>query len=164
MDELKGPKDAPWLARLRELGLELPVVAKPVAAYVPAVRHGNVVFVSGQLPSAGGQVVHLGRLGAGLDVQEGQAAARLCALNALAAASAVAPGGPAGLCGVLKVEGFVQCTADFHDQAQVINGASDLLGAVFPGTGHARAAVGCAALPLDAAVEVAVTFWVAECP
>ena len=153
-----------WLARLRELGLELPTVAKPVAAYVPAVRHGAFVFVSGQLPSSGGQLLHRGRLGADLNVEQGRAAARLCALNALAAAASVAPGGPAGLISVLKVDGFVQCTPEFHDQAQVINGASELLGAVFPGSGHARAAVGCAALPLDAAVEVAVTFLVGDRP
>ena len=164
MDELDGGAGTAWWVRLRELGLELPTVAKPVAAYVPAVRHGPFVFVSGQLPSAGGQLLHRGRLGADVDIEQGRAAARLCALNALAAAAAVAPGGPAGLAAVLKVDGFVQCTADFHDQAQVINGASELLGAAFPGSGHARAAVGCAALPLDAAVEVAVTFLVAERP
>ena len=161
---MDGSAGAEWLARLRELGLELPQVPPPVAAYVPAVRQGALVFVSGQLPSAAGQVMYRGRLGEGLGVQEGRAAARLCALNALAAASSVAPGGPGGVLGVLKVDGFVQSTPEFHDQAQVLNGASELLGALFPGSGHARAAVGSPALPLDAAVEVAVTFLVAERP
>ncbi len=159
-----GGLEADWLTRLRELGLELPAVPRPVAAYVPAVRHGPFVFVAGQLPSSGGQLLHRGRLGADLGVEDGRAAARLCALNALAAAASIAPGGPSGVLAVLKVDGFVQCTPDFHDQAQVLNGASELLGALFQGSGHARAAVGCAALPLDAAVEVAVTFLVAERP
>lgn len=147
-----------WLARLSELGLQLPAVAKPVAAYVPAVAHRGLVHVSGQLPSAGGQVLHRGRVGAGVSIEEGQVAARLCALNALAAACAAVPGGAGAITSVLKVEGFVQCGPDFHDQPKVINGASELFGALFPGTGHARVAVGAVALPLDAAVEVAVTF------
>ncbi len=162
VDGLDGAAEADWLGHLRALGLELPPVPKPVAAYVPAVRHGALVFVSGQLPGASGQVLYKGRLGEGVGVEEGRAAARLCALNALAAACSVAPGGASGVVGVVKVDGFVQCTPDFHDQAQVLNGASELFGALFPGGGHARAAVGCAALPLDAAVEVAVTFRVAE--
>lgn len=147
-----------WRAALAELGLELPAVAKPIAAYVPAVAHGGLVYVAGQLPSASGQVLYKGRVGDGLSIEEGQLAARLCALNALAAACAAAPGGAQAIIGVLKVEGFVQCVADFHDQPKVINGASEFFGALFPGTGHARVAVGAVALPLDAAVEVAVTF------
>jgi enamine deaminase RidA (YjgF/YER057c/UK114 family) len=156
--------EAAWLGRLAALGLELPAVPRPVAAYVPAVRSGELIFVSGQLPSAGGQLMYRGRFGADLGVEEGQAAARLCALNALAAACAVAPGGAAGLAGVVRVEGFVQCAPDFHDQSKVCNGASELFGALFPDGGHARTAVGCAALPLDAAVEVAVTFRVSAEP
>ncbi len=151
-----------WLDRLRDLGLELPPVAPPVAAYVPAVRHGDLILVSGQLPVSGGQLRYRGHLGGGVSVEDGQAAARLAALGALAAACAVAPGGPAGVGQPLSVEGFVQCTPDFHDQAKVINGASELFGALFPGVGHRRAAVGCAALPLDAAVEVAVIFAVRQ--
>ncbi len=154
---MSGDRPA-WLDRLADLGLELPPVARPVAAYVPAVVHGDLVYVSGQLPVAGGQLRYRGHLGAGTAVEEGHAAARLCALNALAAACAVAPGGAAAIVGALRVEGFVQCAPDFHEQPAVINGASELYGALFPGTGHARAAVGCAALPLDAVVEVAVTF------
>lgn len=149
---------AHWQERLTALGLQLPAPAKPVAAYVPAVAHGDLVYVSGQLPLSGGEVAYRGRVGGELSVADGQAAARLCALGALAAASAATPGGAADLVGVLRVEGFVQCAGDFHQQPQVINGASELLGALFPGAGHARIAVGVAALPLDAAVEVAVTF------
>ena len=149
---------APWLARLTGLGLELPPAARPVATYVPAAAFGGLVWVSGQLPMVRGEVAVRGRLGAGLDLAAGQEAARLCVLNALAAACAVVPGGAAGLEGVLRVEGFVQCTPEFHDQPRVVNGASDLLAVLFPGGGHVRTAVGCAALPLDAAVEVAVVF------
>lgn len=152
------PERPAWQEHLAAMGLSLPPVAPPVAAYVPAVVQGDLVYVSGQLPSSAGQVRHRGRLGGGVELEEGRAAARLCALNALAAAAAVAPGGPAAIAGVVKVEGFVQCTPEFHDQPAVINGASELFGALFPGGGHARAAVGCAALPLDAAVEVAVIF------
>ncbi len=147
-----------WLERLRAMDLELPEVARPVAAYVPAVLHGGLIMVSGQLPTSKGQLCYRGRVGTELTVEEGQAAARLCALNALAAAASVAPGGAAALSAPLAVQGFVQCGAEFHDQARVLNGASELLGALFPGRGHSRAAVGCSALPLDAAVEVAMTF------
>ena len=144
-----------WLTRLHQLGLGLPPVPRPVAAYVPAVVHGDLVYVSGQLPLQEGRLAHRGHLGAGLDVTSGREAARLCALGALAAAAAAAPG---PLEAVIRVEGFVQCTAEFHDQPQVINGASELFAALFPGGGHARSAVGCAALPMDAAVELAVIF------
>ncbi len=149
---------APWLDRLAALGLELPPAPRPVATYVPATVAGNLIWVSGQLPTAAGEVRFRGRLGAGLDVAQGQEAARLCALNALAAACGAAAGGAAAIAGVLRVEGYVQCAPEFHDQPKVLNGASDLFGALFPGTGHVRSAVGCAALPLDAAVEVAVVF------
>ncbi len=149
---------AAWLRRLAELGLELPEVARPVAAYVPARVHGGLVYVSGQLPMVRGEVSQRGRLGQAVSVEQGQEAARRATLNALAAASAVAPGGPEAIVGVLRVEGFVQCDPDFHEQPQVINGASHLLGTLFPEAGHVRLAVGCQSLPLDAAVEVAVTF------
>lgn len=151
-----------WLERLRDLGLELPPVAQPVAAYVPAVRHGGLIWVSGQLPLLGGQLRYRGHLGAAVSLAEGQAAAKLAALGALSAASAVAPGGAVGLGAPISVEGFVQCTPEFHDQAKVINGASELFGVLFPGVGHRRAAVGCTAIPLDAAVEVAVVFAVRQ--
>lgn len=149
-----------WLRRLREIGLELPPVSAPVAAYVPARLHGGLIWVSGQLPRAQGEIRYRGHLGGGVSLEDGQAAARLAALGALAAAAAVAPGGPAGLGAPLSVEGFVQCTPDFHEQPQVVNGASELFGAIFPGEGHRRSAIGCAALPLDAAVEIAVVFTV----
>ena len=146
-----------WLHRLADLGLRLPAVAAPVAAYVPATCEGSLIWVSGQLPTSEGRIL-TGRLGAGLDLEEGRAAARLCALNALAAAVAACPDGPGGIGGVVRVEGYVQCVPDFHEQPKVVNGASELFGALFPGPGHARLAIGCAALPLDAAVEVAVIF------
>jgi len=151
---------APWWARLRALGLDLPPVPAPVAAYVPALCCGSLILVSGQLPLVAGQLAHRGRVGQDLGVEEGQAAARLCALNALAAACGVVPQDCA-LAGVARVEGFVQCGPEFHDQARVCNGASELFGALFPGAGHARLAIGCSALPLDAAVEIAVTFLLA---
>ncbi len=153
-----------WVQRLAELGLELPDVARPVAAYVPARVHGDLVHVSGQLPSVRGAVRQQGRLGEDVTVEQGQEAARLATLNALAAAAAVAPGGAEAIDGVLRVEGYVQCSPDFHEQPQVVNGASHLLGTLFPGAGHVRLAVGCAALPLNAAVEVAVTFILAPRP
>jgi len=147
-----------WLGRLERLGLALPPVPQALAAYVPAVRDGGVIWVSGQLPISDGRIAICGRLGADLGVAEGQAAARLCVLGALAAAAALAP---EGLSGPLRVEGYVQCTPEFQDQPAVLNGASELLGLLFPGRGHARLAVGCAALPRDAAVEVACVFRVA---
>ncbi len=147
-----------WLQRLEDLGLRLPAVPAPVAAYVPAVLHGGLIWVSGQLPVIGGQLQYHGQLGAGVALEEAYAAARLCALNALAAASSVAPAGPAGVGAPVSVEGFVQCVPDFRDQAKVINGASELFGQLFPGGGHRRFAVGCAALPLGSPVEVGVLF------
>lgn len=150
--------EAPWLSILKGMGLDLPAVPKPVAAYVPAVVHGNLIFVSGQLPLIEGRLAYRGRLGEDLDLEDGRAAARLCALNALAAAAAASPRGPGAVRGVVRVEGFVACVPGFQEQPQVINGASELYGALFPGQGHARLAVGCAALPLGAAVEVAVLF------
>ena len=149
---------AAWLRRLAEMGLDLPDVARPVAAYVPARVHGDLIHVSGQLPAVRGEIRQRGRLGDDVTVEQGQDAARLATLNALAAAASVAPGGPDAIGGVLRVEGYVQCSPDFHEQSQVVNGASHLLGALFPEAGHVRLAVGCAALPLNAAVEVAVTF------
>lgn len=146
-----------WLERLNALGLKLPPVARPVAAYVPAVSHGGVLFVSGQLPTTEGRLRYTGRLGDGVTIEDGYAAARLCVCNALAAAASAA-GGPEGVGPALWVQGFVQSDPGFHDQSKVINGASELLGELFPGIGHARLAVGVPALPLDAAVEVAVMF------
>ena len=141
--------------RLEELGISLPEPARPVAAYVTAVRSGNMVYVSGQLPVVEGRPAHLGRLGAdGLSLEEGVEAARRCAVNVLAVLKAEL-GELARVRRVVKVTGFVASAPDFHDQPKVINGASELFMAVFGDAGrHARSAVGMAALPLGVPVEV----------
>ncbi len=145
----EGPEE-----RLRELGLELPAVPEPAGSYVPATRTGNLVFTAGQLPFVGGELRQRGRVGEEVTLEEAQQAARLCALNALAAAAAEA-GGLSNIRRVIKVTGFVASARNFNAQPQVINGASDLLGEVFGEAGlHARSAVGVAELPLGAPVEV----------
>ncbi len=141
-------------ARLRELGLELPVVPEPAGAYVPATRAGSLVFTAGQLPFENGELRKTGKVGDAVSAEEAHAAARLCALNALAAAAAEA-GGLDRIGRVIKVTGFVASAAGFNALPQVINGASELIGEVFGEAGlHARSAVGIAELPLDAPVEV----------
>jgi enamine deaminase RidA (YjgF/YER057c/UK114 family) len=141
-------------ARLRELGLELPAVPEPAAAYIPATRAGSLIFTAGQLPIEEGELRTTGKVGDAVSVVEAYEAARLCALNALAAAAAEA-GGLNGISRVVKVTGFVASAPDFNLQPQVINGASELLGEVFGEAGlHARSAVGVAELPLGAPVEV----------
>jgi enamine deaminase RidA (YjgF/YER057c/UK114 family) len=144
--------------RLRELGLDLPPVAAPVAAYVPAVRSGNLVFVSGQLPMVDGKLPLTGKVGAdGISVEQARGLAQRCALNALAAAAEVA-GGLDAIARVVKVVGYVACTPDFAAHPQVINGASELLGHVLGDAGvHARVAIGVPSLPLDAPVEIEMT-------
>lgn len=143
--------------RLRELGLELPPVVPPVAAYVPAVRSGNLVFTSGQLPMVEGELPATGKVGAMVTPEQAKDLARTCALNGLAAIDALV--GLDAVTRVVKVVGFVASAPDFTGQPGVINGASELLGDVFgsgeggPGQ-HARSAVGVASLPLDAPVEV----------
>ena len=140
--------------RLTELGLALPPVAKPVAAYVPAVVSGNHVYTSGQLPMVGGVLPALGKVGAEVSADEAKEFARICALNALAAADSVI-GSLDRVTKVVKVVGFVASAPDFTGQPGVVNGASELLGEVFGEIGiHARSAVGVAVLPLDAPVEV----------
>jgi enamine deaminase RidA (YjgF/YER057c/UK114 family) len=140
--------------RLAALGLALPDVVPPLAAYVPAVRIGNLVYTSGQLPVAGGQLQATGKVGAEVGATEAAAAARTCALNALAAAASVA-GGLDAIRRVVKMTGFVASAPDFTAQPQVVNGASELLLEVFGEAGkHARSAVGVAALPLDVPVEI----------
>ena len=140
--------------RLRQLGVDLPTPAAPVAAYVPCVRTGNLVYVSGQVPTAAGQPTHLGRLGEGVSLEDGRAAARTCAVNVLAALKAEL-GELARVRRVVKVTGFVASTPDFTDHPKVVNAASELFGEVFGEAGrHARAAVGVAALPLGVPVEV----------
>jgi enamine deaminase RidA (YjgF/YER057c/UK114 family) len=140
--------------RLQELGVDLPAPAAPVAAYVPCVRTGNLVYVSGQVPSVDGKPTHLGHLGDDVDLEAGRAAARTCAVNVLAALKAEL-GELSRVRRVVKVTGFVAATADFTDSPKVVNAASELFGEVFGDAGrHARAAVGVAALPLGVPVEV----------
>ena len=142
-------------ARLAELGIELPAVAKPLAAYVPAVRAGNLVFTAGQLPVRDGKLVGSGKVGAEVSPEDAKSLARLCALNALAAVHSVADIDTVSR--VVKVVGFVSSAPDFTGQPGVVNGASELFGEVFGDAGaHARSAVGVAELPLDAPVEVEV--------
>lgn len=139
--------------KLEELGLALPKAAAPVATYVPAVEAGGLLHVSGQLPFRDGKVV-TGRLGDDLDVAAGQEAAKLCALMVVAQVKA-ALGDLSRVGRIVKLGVFVNSTADFGDQPEVANGASDLMVALFGDAGkHARAAVGVAALPRHAAVEV----------
>jgi enamine deaminase RidA (YjgF/YER057c/UK114 family) len=141
-------------ARLAALGLTLPKVTPPLAAYVPAVRTGSYVYTAGQLPVVDGQLLATGKVGAEVGAAEAAALARTCALNALAAAASVA-GGLSGIARIVKVTGFVASAPDFTGQAQVVNGASELLIEVFGEAGrHARSAVGMAVLPLNSPVEV----------
>jgi enamine deaminase RidA (YjgF/YER057c/UK114 family) len=140
--------------RLAELGLSVPEVAAPVAAYVPAVRTGNHVHTSGQLPLREGQLLRTGKVGAEVSQEDAVECARQCGLNALAAIRAEV-GELAAVKRVVKVVAFVASTPDFTGQPQVANGVSELLGEVFGEAGrHARSAVGVAVLPLDAPVEV----------
>ena len=140
--------------RLAELGLTLPGVAAPVAAYVPAVRSGEHVFTSGQLPMVEGALAATGKVGAEVSAEDAKGLARICALNALAAVKAEI-GDLANVRRVVKVVGFVASAPGFTGQPGVVNGASELLGEVFGERGvHARSAVGVAVLPLDAPVEV----------
>ena len=139
--------------RLTELGLELPSVVPPVAAYVPAVRSGDLVYTSGQLPVSEGRMDVTGKVGALVTPEQAKELARVCALNGLAAIDALV--GLDSVVRVVKVVGFVASAPDFTGQPAVVNGASELLGDVFGDAGqHARSAVGVAALPLDAPVEV----------
>jgi enamine deaminase RidA (YjgF/YER057c/UK114 family) len=140
--------------RLEELGHPLPEVAKPVAAYVPAVRSGNHVYTSGQLPMREGKLVTTGKVGGEVTPEQAQDCARQCLLNALAAIRAEV-GDLSAVKRVVKVVAFVASTPDFTGQPGVANGASELLGEVFGDVGkHARSAVGVPVLPLDAPVEV----------
>ena len=140
--------------RLAALGLTLPPVAAPVAAYVPAVRTGTYVYTSGQLPTVDGKLPAVGKVGDEVSAQDAAGMARTCALNALAAAASAA-GGLEAIRRIVKVTGFVASAPGFGGQAQVINGASELLIEVFGEDGkHARSAIGVAELPLNAPVEV----------
>jgi enamine deaminase RidA (YjgF/YER057c/UK114 family) len=141
-------------ARLAELGIELPDVPAPVAAYVPAVRSGDLIYTSGQLPFVSGQLTGTGKVGAGLDTETAAGLARTAALNAVAAAAALA-GGVDAIEQVVKLVVFVASDPSFTAQPAVANGASMLVGQIFGDAGrHARSAVGVAVLPLDSPVEV----------
>ena len=151
-------------ARLAELGLTLPPVAAPVAAYVPAVRVGDLVYSSGQLPTVAGQLVATGKVGGEVSVETAVECARIAALNGLAAVSEQA-GGIDEIERVVRVVIFVASTPDFTAQPQVGNGASNVVGEIFGAAGrHARSAVGVAVLPLDAPVEVEVVVQVRSRP
>lgn len=155
---MTASSDAP-LARLAALGLTLPAAAAPVANYVPFSRAGNLLFVSGQLPMGAGGIdpAHKGKLGAGVTLEAGQAAARQAALNVLAQANAAV--GDLAKLRAVRLGGYVNSAPDFAALPQVVNGASDLVAAVLGENGrHARFAVGVAQLPLDAAVEVEGVF------
>ncbi|HEX3787563.1 MAG TPA: RidA family protein [Pseudonocardiaceae bacterium] len=148
---LSGP--GTWTQRLADLGITLPAVAAPVAAYVPAVRSGNQVFTSGQLPFVDGTLAASGKVGGEVGPDEAKRHARTCALNALAAVHALV--GIDAVVRVVKVVGFVASAEGFTGQPVVVNGASELLGEIFGEAGaHARSAVGVAELPLGAPVEV----------
>ena len=140
--------------RLQGLGLSIPDVAKPVAAYVPAVRTGTYVLTSGQLPLREGSLLAAGKVGGQVSPEQAYECARQCALNAIAAVRAEV-GDLSAVTRVVKVVAFVSSTTDFTGQPQVANGASELLGEVFADAGqHARSAVGVPVLPMDAPVEV----------
>lgn len=149
-----------WSARLTELGIELPAVVAPLAAYVPAVQTGNLVYTSGQLPIEAGELGQTGKVGAEVSPEEAKAQARICALNALAAVHALV--GIDAVVKVVKVVGFVASAPGFSGQPGVINGASELFGEVFGDAGaHARSAVGVFELPRNTPVEVEIIVEVA---
>jgi enamine deaminase RidA (YjgF/YER057c/UK114 family) len=140
-------------ARLGQLGIALPELVAPLASYVPAVRTGNLVYTSGQLPITDGKLAGSGKVGAEVSPEDAKAMARICALNALAAVNSLV--GIDAVTRVVKVVGFVASASGFNGQPGVVNGASDLLAEVFGEQGaHARSAVGVSELPLDAPVEV----------
>lgn len=144
--------------RLREAGFEVPSAQPSIANYVPALEAGGMLYVSGQLPIAAGQVRYRGRVGIDLDIEQGKLAAQLCALNILGQAK-MALGELDRIARCVRLGGFVSCDGNFHEQPAVVNGASDLIVAALGEAGrHTRAAVGSSALPLNAAVEVDAIF------
>ena len=146
---------------LAGLGIDLPAVVPPVAAYIPAKAHGDLIYTSGQLPMVAGALPATGKVGDAhglVPASDAKGYARQCALNAIAAAAAVA-GGVDRLTGVVKLTGFVASVPEFTGQPGVINGASEILGEIFGDAGrHARSAVGVPVLPLNSPVEVEVVF------
>lgn len=150
------------LQNLEKLGVSLPEAAAPAANYMPYVKTGNQLFVSGQLPMQDGKIAIAGKVGADLSVEDGIEAARLCAINLLAQAQA-ATGDLSKVTRLVKIVGFVNSKGDFEDQPKVINGASDFLVAAMGEAGrHARSAVSAGALPFNAAVEIEAIFEIAD--
>ncbi|MFG1797389.1 RidA family protein [Nocardia sp. NPDC049149] len=144
-----------WESNLTRLGLTLPPVAAPVAAYIPAIRTGSLVYTSGQLPFVNGELSAVGKVGAEVSTEDAKEAARLCALNALAAVHALV--GLDAVVRIVKVVGFVASAPGYNDQPIVINGASEFLAEVFGDAGvHARSAVGVSELPRNTPVEVEI--------
>jgi len=142
-------------ARLAELGIALPAPMAPIANYVPYVAAGGLVVISGQVPAVDGKIACTGKLGAGVSIEQGQAAARQCFINVLGHLKAACGGDLDRVQRVIRLGGFIACTPDFTAQAQVMNGASDFAVAVFGEAGrHARTTIGVPSLPADAAVEV----------
>lgn len=149
-------------ARLKELGITLPEAPMPAANYVPFVRSGNLLFIAGQIPMEGGKPQFIGKLGREFKIEDGQNAARLCALNVIAQVRAALGGDLDKVKRCVRVGGFVNSMPEFGDHPQVINGASDVIVQIFGDAGkHARAAVGVAALPRGVATEVEAVFEVA---
>jgi len=146
-------------ARLKQLGIELPGSVPPAANYVPWVRTGALVFVAGQIPVQDGRDLHSGKLGAGVSIEQGRQAARLCAINILSQVKAALDGDLDRVQRCVRLTGYVNSSPEFGDQPQVINAASDLMVEVFGEAGrHARAAVGCASLPRNVCVEIDAIF------
>lgn len=140
--------------KIKELGLQLPEVAKPVAAYIPALISGDYVFTAGQIPFVKGELKYKGKVGAELTLEDGQKAAEICALNCLAAVKSVI-GDLNKIERIVKLTAFVNNVDGYGDQPKVANGASELIGKIFSEIGkHARSAVGVSGLPLNAAVEI----------
>jgi len=149
--------------RLTAEGITLPEAPAPAANYVPFVKTGNLVVISGQLPMADGEVKYRGLLGADVDLEDGVKAARLCAINLLAQLKSACEGDLSKVTRCVRLGGFVASTADFEQHPAVVNGASDLMAAVLGEAGaHARAAVGMSSLPFGASVEVEGLFEVAD--
>lgn len=143
-------------AKLAELGLELPIAAKPIAAYVPAVRTGNLVFTAGQLPLVEGKIPVIGKVGGAVTIEQAKEMAQICALNCLGAVATVAD--VDDIVRVVRVVGYVNGIPGFINQPAVVNGASELFLHIWGDEGkHARSAVGIAELPMDSAVEIELT-------
>ncbi len=148
--------------RLKELGIEIPTPAAPAANYIPFVKSGNLVFVSGQIPLVAGKIEGIGKVGQDLTTEQAKAIARICAINLIAQAKAACGGDLDKVTRVVKLGGFVNCVDGYTEQPEVVNGASDLMVDMFGDKGrHARFAVGTNALPRGVAVEVEAVFEVA---